>query len=68
MKTRGIAKILIVGGLLVLAYAAAVLFWRDPATDLYNRYQQDRLESALEQEFASWDATRPTGEEERNGP
>lgn len=64
MKTRGIAKILIVGGLLVLAYAAAVLFWRDPATDLYNRYQQDRLESALEQEFASWDATRPTGEEE----
>ena len=64
MKTRRIAKILIVGGLLVLAYAAAVLFWRDPATDLYNRYQQDRLESALEQEFASWDATRPTGEEE----
>ena len=64
MKTRRIAKILIVGGLLVLAYAAAVLFWRDPATDLYNRYQQNRLESALEAEFASWDATRRTGEEE----
>ena len=66
MKTRRIAKILIVGGLLVLAYAAAVLFWRDPATDLYSRYQQNRLESALEQEFASWDTTRSTGEEEES--
>jgi sortase A len=43
-------------GLLVLAYAAAVLFWRDPVTDLYNRYQQNRLESALEREFDAWDA------------
>jgi sortase A len=42
-------------GLLVLAYAAAVLFWRDPVTDLYNRFQQNRLESALEKEFAAWD-------------
>ena len=42
-------------GLLVLAYAAAVLFWRDPVTDLYSRYQQNRLESALEEEFAAWD-------------
>jgi sortase A len=46
-------------GLLVLAYAAAVLFWRDPVTDLYNRYQQNRLESALEEEFAAWDAATP---------
>jgi sortase A len=46
-------------GLLVLAYAAAVLFWRDPVTDLYNRYQQNRLESALEEEFAAWDASAP---------
>jgi sortase A len=48
-----------VGGLLVLAYAAAVLFWRDPATDLYNRYQQHQLESALEGELAEWDARPP---------
>jgi len=40
----------------VLAYAAAVLFWRDPVTDLYSRFQQNRLESALEAEFAAWDA------------
>jgi sortase A len=66
MKTRRIAKILIVGGLLVLAYAAAALLWRDPATDLYNRYQQGRLESALEEEFASWDANRRIDEGEES--
>jgi sortase A len=59
VKTRRLGTVLIVGGLLVLAYAAAVLFWRDPATDLYNRYQQNRLESALEAEFEAWDASPP---------
>jgi sortase A len=59
MKTRRLGTVLIVGGLLVLAYAAAVLFWRDPVTDLYNRYQQYKLESALEQEFEAWDAGPP---------
>jgi sortase A len=59
MKTRRLGTVLIVGGLLLLAYAAAVLFWRDPATDLYNRYQQNRLESALEHEFEAWDAGPP---------
>ncbi|MGH3022817.1 MAG: sortase [Gaiellaceae bacterium] len=63
MKRRRLGTVLIVGGLLVLAYAAAVLFWRDPVTDLYNRYQQNRLESALEQEFAAWDATFPPATE-----
>lgn len=51
---RRLGTILIVVGLLVLAYAAAVLFWRDPITDLYTRYQQHRLESQLEQEFEAW--------------
>jgi sortase A len=59
MKTRRLGTVLIVGGLLVLAYAAAVLFWRDPVTDLYNRYQQNKLESALEHEFEAWDAGPP---------
>jgi sortase A len=59
MKTRRFGTVLIVGGLLVLAYAAAVLFWRDPVTDLYNRYQQNQLESALEHEFEAWDAGPP---------
>jgi len=63
MKTRRLGTILAVGGLLVLAYAAAVLFWRDPVTDLYNRYQQNRLESALSTEFEAWDAAFPPTEE-----
>lgn len=65
MKTRRLGTVLIVGGLLVLAYAAAVLFWRDPVTDVYNRYQQNRLESALEREFAAWDAgSAPAAEDD----
>jgi sortase A len=59
VKRRRAGTILIVIGLLVIAYAAAVLFWRDPVTDLYNRYQQNQLESALDDEFAAWDASRP---------
>jgi sortase A len=64
MKTRRLGTILAVGGLLVLAYAAAVLFWRDPVTDLYNRYQQNRLDSALTAEFEAWDAQFPPGRAE----
>ena len=51
---RRLGTIFIVVGLLVLAYAAAVLFWRDPITDLYARYQQHRLDSQLEHEFEAW--------------
>lgn len=50
----------------MLAYAAAVLFWRDPVTDLYSRYQQNRLESALEDEFAAWDSELPPAEAEED--
>lgn len=64
MKTRRLGTILAVGGLLVLAYAAAVLFWRDPVTDLYNRYQQNRLDSALAAEFEAWDSELPPAEED----
>ena len=62
MKRRRLGTVLIVGGLLVLAYVAAVLFWRDPVTDVYNRYQQNRLESALEQEFSAWESASPPAE------
>lgn len=62
MMRRRLGTILIVVGLLVLAYAAAVLFWRDPITDLYNRYQQHRLSSQLEREFDAWRPIQPAGE------
>jgi sortase A len=47
-------------GLVVLAYAAAVYLWRDPITDLYQRYKQHQLSSELEQAFEDFrDATPP---------
>lgn len=48
---RRIGTVLMVVGLLVLAYGLAVLFWRDPLTDLYTRYQQHKLEGELEHEW-----------------
>jgi sortase A len=60
MIRRRLGTVLIVVGLLALAYAAAVLFWRDPVTDLYNRYQQNRLGSELQDAFEDFGAgTRP---------
>lgn len=54
MTRRRLGTGFIVLGLLVLAYAAAVLFWRDPVTDLYQRYQQHQLSSELDQAFDSF--------------
>ena len=63
MKARRSGIVLVAGGLVVLIYLTAVLLWRDPATDVYNRYQQNRLESALEEEFAAWDPPRPAADD-----
>ncbi|HXV57801.1 MAG TPA: sortase, partial [Gaiellaceae bacterium] len=54
MTTRRVATALLVAGALALAYAVTILVWRDPATDLYTRFQQQRLESALEAELEAW--------------
>lgn len=60
MIRRRLGTVLIVVGLLVLAYAAAVLFWRDPVTDVYNRYQQNRLDSELQEVFEDFGASAPS--------
>src|SRR5262245_35830241 len=44
--------VLAVLGVLVAAYAATVVFWRDPATDLYARWKQHTLSEDLDQAFA----------------
>jgi sortase A len=44
--------VLAVAGVLVAAYAATVVFWRDPATDLYARWKQHTLSEALDEAFA----------------
>jgi sortase A len=41
-------------GVFVLAYGAATLFWRDPITDLYARWQQHRLDDALAASIAEF--------------
>lgn len=53
---RRLGIVLIVLGALLVAYAAAVVLWRDPATDLYARWQQHRLDGALAKEFVEYRA------------
>jgi sortase A len=55
-KRHRFARLLIILGLAVLAYTAAVIFWRDPATDLYARWKQHQLSGQLEKEFAAYAA------------
>jgi sortase A len=59
MTRRRLGTGFIVLGLLVLAYAAAVLFWRDPVTDLYQRYKQHQLSSELDDSFESFRSATP---------
>jgi sortase A len=61
MMRRRLGTFLIVAGLLLLAYASAVLFWRDPITDVYSRYQQHRLSGQLEREFEAWHPAEDPG-------
>ena len=55
---RRIGTILIVLGVVAIAYGAAVLFWRDPVTDLYTRYQQHKLAGELESDWPSYQTHR----------
>jgi sortase A len=49
---RRLGVVLAVLGVLVAAYAATVVFWRDPATDLYARWKQHELSEDLDEAFA----------------
>jgi len=51
---RRLGTTMIVTGLIVLVYAAAVVFWRDPVTDVYTAYQQHELSSSLNHESHLW--------------
>lgn len=54
---RRLGKILIVAGIVLLGYSAAVVFWADPATWLYARWKQQQLSSQLDDAFASYAST-----------
>jgi sortase A len=47
---RRLGSTLMFMGVLLIAYAAAVVFWRDPVTDLYAIYSQRNLGSKLQTE------------------
>jgi sortase A len=51
---RRLGGFLIVAGIVLVAYAAATAFWRDPVTDLYARWQQHRLDDALAASIAEF--------------
>jgi sortase A len=46
-RRRRLAGVLMLAGVVLVSYGAATVFWRDPVTDLYNRWQQSRLDDAL---------------------
>jgi sortase A len=56
-KRRRLGTILVVAGLVLVAYGATVLFWRDPVTDVYARWKQHQLAAALEDTFAAESST-----------
>jgi sortase A len=55
---RRLGTAFIVVGLALIAYAAAVAFWRDPLTDLYTRYQQHKLAGELERAWPDYETGR----------
>jgi sortase A len=54
---RRLGKVLIVLGIALVGYSAAIVFWGDPATALYARWKQHQLGGQLEDAFASYAST-----------
>jgi sortase A len=52
-----------VSGVLLVVYAAMVVFWRDPVTSIYTVYEQHEMSSQLGDTFVTWqnDARKELG-------
>jgi sortase A len=50
--------LMMVAGVLTLAWAVVVWRWEDPFTALYTHWQQDKLATRLDHEFATYHPTR----------
>lgn len=50
-------------GVLLVVYAAMVVFWRDPVTSIYTEYEQHEMSSQLGKTFVTWreDARKEVG-------
>ena len=64
---RRLAFLLMAAGVLLTAYAAVVVLWRDPVTDLYYRWQQNRLDDALASTFADFQESEAALTSQRAG-
>jgi len=51
---RRLGTVLAVSGVLLVVYAAMVVFWRDPVTSIYTAYEQHEMRGQLSQTFDSW--------------
>jgi sortase A len=49
----------VVGGILFMAYGAAIYFWRDPVTDVYARWKQHQLAGDLDRAFEEFQVQAP---------
>jgi sortase A len=58
-RVRRLGTVLLILGAFLLAYGATIYLWRDPATDLYNRWKQHQLASELDKTFAEYKETEP---------
>jgi sortase A len=68
VRTRRAGTVLVALGVLISAYALLVVFWGDPATDLYARWRQHELSSALAREFSAYGATLPASTDVQGKP
>ena len=53
---RRLGTTLAVLGVLLVVYAAMVVFWRDPVTSIYTAYEQHEMRAELSSTFATWQA------------
>jgi sortase A len=53
---RRLGTTLAVLGVLLVVYAAMVVFWRDPVTSIYTAYEQHEMRAELSAAFTAWQA------------
>jgi sortase A len=60
---RRLGTTIAVSGVLLVLYAAMVVFWRDPVTSIYTAYEQHEMSSQLSHTFVTWqnDARKELG-------
>jgi sortase A len=58
--TRIVGNLLLVAGVLTLAWVVTVWRWQDPFTAVYTHYEQGKLASSLERQIAAYKPIRQT--------